>query len=122
MLQKGLRNEEHRGGTVLNKLILGGAYNKSQYDSMTNGQRSTKWQQRGILNPRYFTQHCFYDERVVLSIDIQIGMHFYAREAALWLLSHFATVIRSHSLASTDRLSLCRFALPKLHGRKDLGF
>ena len=63
-----------------------------------------------------------YDERVVLSIDIQIGMHFYAREAALWLLSHFATVIRSHSLASTDRLSLCRFALPKLHGRKDLGF
>ena len=63
-----------------------------------------------------------YDERVVLSIYIQIGMHFYAREAALWLLSHFATVIRSHSLASTDRLSLCRFALPKLHGRKDLGF
>ena len=27
---------------------------------MTNGQRSTKWNQRGILNPRYFTQHCFY--------------------------------------------------------------
>ena len=68
-----------------------------------------------------YTYVCMYDERVVLSIDIQIGMHFYAREAALWLLSHFATVIRSHSLASTDRLSLCRFALPKLHGRKDLG-
>ena len=59
MLQKGLRNEEHRGGTVLNKLILGGACNKSQYDSVTNGQRSTKWHQSGILNPRYFTQHCF---------------------------------------------------------------
>ena len=28
MLQKGLRNEEHRGGTVLNKLILGDACNK----------------------------------------------------------------------------------------------
>ena len=59
MLQKGLRNEEHRGGTVLNKLILGDACNKSQYDSVTNGQRSMKWQQSGILNPRYFTQHCF---------------------------------------------------------------
>ena len=71
-----------------------------------------------------YSIYIIYDERVsiVLSIDIQIGMHFYAREAALWLLSHFATVIRSHSLASTDRLSLCRFALPKLHGRKDLGF